>query len=104
MDDPKLQLEPGFEIDLTGGHKTIVLEIDRDLDEANWCSNGRYAMRKERGKTILMHRVIAERMGLNMAMKIKHKDGNTLNNRRTNLLEGGPVPRRRPQKGGRKHD
>jgi hypothetical protein len=110
MNDPKEKNEEVREsetvcvIELTRGWTVIVSEIDYDLKEFNWCWSGRYAMRNERRKGILMHRVIAERMGLNMAMQIGHKDGNRLNNRRENLYDiGKPVPRRRRPKGGPEH-
>lgn len=92
--------EPSCLIELTRGYKTIVSKIDYDyLNQWNWCAMGRYAARSGRATVILMHRVIAERMEFNIAMKIKHKDKNPLNNRRSNLFESGiPVPRKRRSK------
>ena len=93
MSDPKEPFEPGCLIELTNGQKVIVSEEDYAyLSQWRWGLNNRYAARNEQ-TTILMHRVIAERMGLNMAMRIKHKDKYPLNNRRTNLVQGGPMRR-----------
>jgi len=57
----------------------IVSEEDYDLSQFSWCYN-RYAYR-----TILMHREIAERMGLDLSNDIDHINGDKLDNRRENL-------------------
>jgi hypothetical protein len=110
MNDPKntneetRDLEPACLIELSGGRKTIVDKIDYAyLDRWNWSSMGKYAGRHEKGNSILMGRVIARRMGFNMAFQIAYKDGNSLNNRRSNIL---PTRRQmpRPRKGGQTHE
>lgn len=82
-------------INLTKGYSTIVDEEDADLGCLKWYSGsmrwGPYAQRDARmvggvrGKKLLMHRVIAERMGLDTSQMIDHMNGNPLDNRRANL-------------------
>lgn len=77
-----------IEIKLANGKGTaIVDDVDGDLADLKWCiePRGGYARRFDKGKTIYMHRVIAERMELDLSHDIDHIDGNGLNNRRTNL-------------------
>jgi len=56
----------------------------------DWSLNGRYVSRGERNggkyRRVLLHRVIAHRMGLSIAGKeVDHRDRNRLNNTRRNL-------------------
>lgn len=85
------------EIPLTKGYVTIVDAIDAELLEFKWTAmigeNYRqYAYRKTGGrrnnKQVYMHRVILERiLGVTLTrnQKCDHKDGNGLNNCRSNL-------------------
>ena len=51
-----------------------------------WCFNGKYAVRIDGRKTVWMHRVIAERMGLKIDDKeVDHRNHNGIDNRRENL-------------------
>jgi hypothetical protein len=82
-------------IKLTQNQFTIVDYIDyRYLLQWKWYArkgkNGKfYAIRSDystgKHKTIYMHRVIAERMDLDLSCDIDHKDRNSLNNLRGNL-------------------
>jgi hypothetical protein len=82
-------------IPLTKGYSTIVDDEDADLGCLKWYSGvvrwGPYAQRDApmvggvRGKVMLMHRVIAERMGIDTSQMIDHINGNPLDNRRANL-------------------
>ena len=62
-------------------------DIDKDLiRDYNWCStNGGYLIGKIKGKNHYLHRVIAERMGLDLSSQIDHEDGDPSNNCRYNL-------------------
>lgn len=84
-------------IPLTQGKHALVDDIDYDyLMRWKWCyikqrANGGYAVRtywcagRTKVKTVYMHRIIAERMGLDMSNEIDHKHRNKLNNRRHEL-------------------
>ncbi len=82
------------EIELTQGQVALISDIDYEyLMQWKWCAhwyrNGFRATRNSlkvngKQKSILMHRVIAERMGIDIA-QIDHKDQNPLNNQRPNL-------------------
>jgi hypothetical protein len=98
--------EPGCVIELPNDEKTIVSKEDFDyLQRWNWSSNGRYAVACIRGKSVLMGRVIAERMGLNTAFQIKYRDGDPHNNRRSNILQSSkPMTPKRPRKRGNNHE
>jgi len=83
------------EIPLTQGQVAIVDDVDYEfLTQFKWCAGkykkGFYAVRTalkdepNPGQTILMHRVLAERMGFD-APQIDHADRDQLNNRRSNL-------------------
>ncbi len=80
------------QIPLTQGQVALVNDVDyKYLNQWKWCYNQGYVVRNSRkSKTkrtiILMHRIIAERMSLNIKGKdIDHIDMNTLNNRRSNI-------------------
>lgn len=77
---------------LTNEGEVIVDDEDYDyLSQWAWQNDNNKAVRRTACKNgikeaILMHRVIAERMGLNIEnMDIDHKDGNPLNDQRSNL-------------------
>lgn len=79
-------------ISLTNGKVALVDDCDYEyLMQWRWQANGdKYARRivwhQRYGEPIWMHRVIAERMGLDIVgKKIDHFDGNKLNDRRDNL-------------------
>lgn len=82
------------EIKLTQGKVALVDDVDYEyLSRWKWYAAWDYncfrARRNEpkvngRQKTIRMHRVVAERMGIDSKM-IDHKDQNPLNNQRSNL-------------------
>ena len=67
--------------------KVIVSPQDADLiDLCSWSADtDGYAIGKHAYKKLRMHRVVAERMGLDMGMQIDHADRNKLNNCRHNL-------------------
>jgi hypothetical protein len=79
-------------IPLTKGKFTVVSDSDFDLAVVKWCSfvKGKYAGRNVNGKSILLHRVIACRMGFGNAKEIDHKNGDGLDNRRSNLRPATP--------------
>lgn len=70
------------------GIKTLIDEIDLDLiQEHNWYwdSNGYLWGSGGQYRHKYLHRIIAERMGLDMSDEIDHHDGNSSNNQRENL-------------------
>lgn len=85
------------EIQLTRGYTAVVDAIDADLLELKWTAmigegHRQYAYRKDYTggvqTQVYMHRVILQRvLGISLArsQKCDHKDGNGLNNRRSNL-------------------
>lgn len=85
-----------MEISLTQGKTTIINDIDQDLTKIKWyitCSHNNrnlYAARMSpnHGKTILIHRVILERMlgrPLSKGEQVDHINHDGLDNRRENL-------------------
>jgi hypothetical protein len=73
---------------LSNGKVTIVDELDVTfLNQWNWRQNSEgYAVRGDSSKhCIYMHRVVAERAGLNIDLTVDHIDGDRLNNLRSNL-------------------
>ena len=78
-------------IALTQGREVVVDDEDYEfLAQRRWkCEPRRdsgYACRTEGRTTIYMHQLVAERYGLDVCeCEIDHKDGNGLNNQRTNL-------------------
>jgi hypothetical protein len=70
--------------------QAVVDAVDAELANNNWSSswrnNGYYACRTVRKRTVFLHRIVAERAGLNIVgLEVDHKDGNPLNCRRGNL-------------------
>lgn len=78
-------------LQLTQNKQTIIDEIDNDLSNYKWCIRvHKYAGRRENhtGKFIYLHRIILERkLGriLNSREQVDHINGDTLDNRRSNL-------------------
>jgi hypothetical protein len=75
------------EIPLTQGKVALVDDGDYNyLNQFKWCvahwRNGYYAVRKEKSKVVIMHRVI---MNAPKNKVIDHIDGNGLNNLKSNL-------------------
>lgn len=63
-----------------------------EIGKFNWSAakepTGIYAVRqagRNPARTVLMHRVIAERAGMDVSREVDHRDGNTTDNRRRNL-------------------
>lgn len=82
------------EIPLTQGKVALVDDCDYEyLNQWKWCAHNHgytfYAVRTSRksGKqdTILMHRIVGKRMGLDMSLEVDHIKRNGLNNQRRNL-------------------
>jgi len=66
----------------------IVSEQDADLaDLCAWSLDGGYVVGKYQGRKLKLHRVVAERMGLDLEMEIDHRDRVRTNNCRHNLRE-----------------
>jgi len=92
---PKVQYAPDMvEIPMTRGFVALVDDDDVDLAAHNWfssgCGGGIYAARMivsdGKRRSLHMHRVVAERMGLSLdGCLVDHINGNPLDNRRTNL-------------------
>ena len=78
-------------VTLTQGREAVVDDEDYEfLAQWRWRFEPRresgYACRTEGRTTIYMHQLVAERYGLDVCEReIDHKDGNGLNNQRTNL-------------------
>jgi hypothetical protein len=81
----------GVLIPLTKGLVAIVDLVDEELASVNWCAigcgNGSfYAGRHTGHGTALLHRVVAERAGLDISDSlVDHRDGDKMNCRRDNL-------------------
>ena len=77
---------------LTRGKIAVVDKIDAGLAQLNWCAKkGRrtfYARRRLGKTTQLLHRVIAQRLGI--VGHVDHQDRNGLNCRRNNLRPATP--------------
>lgn len=68
------------------GGTTIISPEDADLvDLCSWSNDGGYVVGKYNSKKIKLHRIIAERMGLDLSLEVDHEDRNKLNNCRFNL-------------------
>ena len=67
----------------------LLSNIDEDLHDINWTplksKHIVYAKANLNGKAVLLHRLIAERMGLSLDGVIDHINGNALDCRRENL-------------------
>jgi hypothetical protein len=80
-------------IELTRGYVAVVDDEDADLTKFKWHTNvGCYAARRVgprmNRRTVFMHQVILERIlghPLPAGLEPDHRDGTTLNNRRSNL-------------------
>lgn len=77
-------------IHLTKGLEAVVDAVDAQLAKHNWSAgwrkNGYYATRRVRKRTVFLHRLVAERAGLDIVgLEVDHKDGNPLNCCRDNL-------------------
>ena len=72
-----------YTIQLTKGKETIIDDtcIER-LQDTKWYFNGRYAARRYKNKTQLLHRYITNASD---DMVVDHINGNTLDNRLSNL-------------------
>jgi len=92
-------------IPLSQGQSAIVDDVDYEwLSQWKWSaqkgSHSFYAMRHDQGKLVLMHRVINETPEGSVT---DHKDGNGLNNQRSNLRTATQLQNmmnRAPKKGG----
>ena len=70
----------------TGAVATVSEEDFVFLLAFNWSQNPRgHFVRNDHGKVLMMHRVIAERAGIDLSQYIDHIDRNKLNNKRENL-------------------
>lgn len=79
-----------MEIILTNNFNALIDECDfKGISKYNWYAakmgNTYYAIRKEKGKTIYMHRQILNVKDKNIL--VDHKDRNGLNNLRSNIRE-----------------
>lgn len=73
------------------GLKILIDKIDRDLiRDYRWHRNGGRLQTSINGKTHYLHRMIAERMGLNPDKWVFRKNGNHLDFRRSNLIDISP--------------
>lgn len=77
-------------IPLTRGNVAYVSDKDYPrLRRFKWYCSGRrdapYAQTWKEGRPVLMHRMIAQMAGYGDAPQIDHRDGNRLNNMRSNL-------------------
>lgn len=74
--------------------KDIEILIDRvHLDlirDYSWCWDGRRLQTSIKGKTHYLHRMVAERVGLNPDKRIYHKNNNHLDFRQSNLIDFSP--------------
>lgn len=71
------------EIQLTKGVLAIVDDDDYErVNSLSWYFNGRYASRREKNKTVLLHRFI---IGTPPGLVTDHINGNRLDNRKSNL-------------------
>lgn len=70
-------------IELTKGMRAIVDDDDYErVNSLSWHFNGRYAARREKNKTVLLHRLIVETPD---GFVTDHINGNRLDNRKSNL-------------------
>lgn len=87
---------PHTQVFVDVGVTARVDDVDADLALKRWGamtdkrkdgSVSQYAYRHENGRKICLHRVIVERMGLQLGsgLEVDHADGNGLNNQRSNL-------------------
>jgi hypothetical protein len=84
--DPSVAL-----VQLTRGYWAIIDAADSSMvGEHNWTTDPKsatlfYAKRRENGKTVFLHRAIADQMGLPSELVVDHINGNGLDCRRSNL-------------------
>jgi len=70
----------------TGAVSVVDAEDYALVSQFNWSQNPRgHFVRNDHGKTVMLHRVIAERMGLDLSHFIDHINGNKIDNTRANL-------------------
>ena len=73
---------------LVRGEIAVVSDEDYDyLNKFSWhsCPGGYVKRTVDRNKTVLMHREVVIRMGLQLLEDVDHRDNNPLNNQRDNL-------------------
>lgn len=96
MRNSKQALETDFiTIPLTQDRYAVVDKEDGYLADLKWqaafssdglrCYASRAIRNYEAKTTVKMHRLVASAMGIDSRFRIRHKDGDTLNNRRDNL-------------------
>lgn len=75
-------------IPLSRGATSVIDDIDADLANFKWCLANRYAVRGCRGRQIALHRIILARIlerELQPGEVCDHRNGNGLDNHRSNL-------------------
>jgi hypothetical protein len=81
-------------------YEDLVLVSDEDLDfcmQFIFHLRGDYAARWKDRKRVYLHQEIAARAGLDTTFYISHKDGNKLNNQRSNLRSAGGILEKKPK-------
>lgn len=72
----------------------FIIVSDEDyiyLQQYKWCYNkGSCVQGRVKGKTTYMHRLVAERAGINCSKELDHINNDPLDNRRENLRSGTP--------------
>lgn len=88
--EPRVCEDGTIEIVLTKSQVAVIDACDAELAEFNWSASGKpgmcYAYRRSGDRLHALHRVIAERAGMQIdGLEVDHADGNKLNCRRSNL-------------------